>query len=423
MSTQPNPLVRRTMARRIGLGICGGVGLAAIVLSAAWLRAANFSKVGPVAYWRYPIRHVKTFEVDDSLRAELSDLRFVDQHTLSAASVESVNTTLIDLRGPSTVDHSEDVFNLLMEPTVSHADDVSTLAFVDHKLGTGLMATNGQKSRLITFGKAKANDKLMLHYWAQTASQADKQQVNEQTTLGEHPYEEELRKAYEMPQMAQPHIAMSAEGARFAIAGKTETDAKIWLAEVEQEDNNPDQPGEFVHELTVPSPVTAISYSHDGNLFATTHEDNTAYLWNTQTGKVIRPLNYTVPSPPRGNSKQQIIFSTDDSRVAMVDTSAAYLWKTDTGELLNTFTLTNEQGKNIWNRTRSVAISTDNKWIASDAGHSSKIYFWDTQSGELLRILRAAHTDAIAFSPDNTRFASGSNFADITLWELPDQLR
>ena len=297
------------MTRRIGLTMCGGVGLAAIVLGAAWLRAANVSKAGPVAYWRYPIRHVKTFEVDDSLRAELSDLRFVGQHTLSAASVESVNTTLIDLRGPSTVDHSKDVFNLLIEPTVSHADDVSTLAFVDDELGTSLMATNEQKSRLITFGKAKANDKLMLHYWAQTGSQVDEQQVNEQTTLGEHRYEAELRKAYKMPQMTQPHIAMSEEGVRFAIAGKTETDAKIWLAEVAQETNNLDQPGKFVHELTVPSPVTAISYSHDGDLFTTTHEDDTAYLWNLQTGKVIRPLNYTVPSPPRGNRKQQIIFS------------------------------------------------------------------------------------------------------------------
>ena len=411
------------MARRIGLGICGGIGLAAIVLGAAWLRAANLSKVGPVAYWRYPIRRVKTFEVDDSLRAELSDLRFVGQHTLSAASVEGVDRTLIDLRGPSTVDHSEDVFNLLIEPTVSHADDVSTLAFVDDELGTSLMATNEQKSRLITFGKAKANDKLMLHYWSQTASQANEQKASEQTTLGEYHYEAELRKAYEMPQMTQPHIAMSAEGVSFAIAGKTETGAKIWLTKVEQQDNNLDQPSEFVHELTVTSPITSLSYSHDGNLLATTHEDDNAYLWDTQTGKVIRPLNYTVPSLPRSNSKQQIIFSADDSRIAMVDTSAAYLWKTDTGELLNTFTLTNQEGTNIWNRTRSLAISTDNKWIASDAGHSSKIYFWDTRSGELLRILRSAHTDAIAFSPDNTRFASGSNFTDITLWELPDQLR
>lgn len=406
--------------RRAASAIGGTVGIAAVLLTAAWLRAAKLSKLEPLAYLRYPIRQVETVQASDAPSARLSQLNFnQDSKALFISVVES----------PDRGTNASARFSI-------EQPDIRALAFSDPKIQANLIAVDQWQSSIVALGKTGDGRQTIAHAWSYTPSSSAEGTV----------YNASLMRTYELEPVALPTVTtyqndsvgtaattriepkttakVATGGSSFAVAGTTQTGTnKIWIADKRSQGAELEKLSDFLHEITVPSPVTAITFSTDGHTFATAHENDTAYLWNTQTGNQIRPLGYEVLSPPRSKGRGTIVFGEGDRLVAMVDSSAVYLWETETGELLNTFTLTNEEGTNIWGRTRSLAISSDGQWIASDAGHTNKVYFWDTGSGELLRVLRSPNTDTLAFSPDNTHFASANEFGDVTLWKLPEQLR
>jgi WD40 repeat protein len=67
----------------------------------------------------------------------------------------------------------------------------------------------------------------------------------------------------------------------------------------------------------------------------------------------------------------------------------------------------------------SVAISPDDRWIASGGGDGG-IIIWDVDSKQMVFKLLVKHTgwvSSLCFSPDGERLASRSNDSTVIIWD------
>lgn len=180
--------------------------------------------------------------------------------------------------------------------------------------------------------------------------------------------------------------------------------------------------------------VVCSAFNQDGRLLATGSEDNTAIIWDVESGRKRWTLSghgYTARKKllhkgPEGTT----VVTWDDTgpkrcTVCFVGFSAdrkhaitgsqdgtVKLWDLTTGKEVSTV-ITQEPGFN------SVAMSPDGQYIATGVSNG-EVRFWSTSTGEILATL-PGHTDAvvcIAFSPDGGRIATGSHDKTIRLWDV-----
>ena len=109
-----------------------------------------------------------------------------------------------------------------------------------------------------------------------------------------------------------------------------------------------------------------------------------------------------------------LVFSPDGSTLASGGwDSTARLWDVRTGENLHILRDGRESGE-----FEAVAFSPNGIWLAS--GYNSNVHLWDVRIGELLEIL-VGHLGivfSVAFSPDGSRLATGSQDNTARLWDL-----
>ena len=159
--------------------------------------------------------------------------------------------------------------------------------------------------------------------------------------------------------------------------------------------------------------VYDIAFSPDGNTVASGSVDETAKLWDAQTGG----LKQTITQSDIGaaaNSVNAVAFSPNGNTLATGSRDyTVRLWDAETGVETKTFT---GHTANV----ADLAYSLDGTMLAS-AAWDTTIKFWDAYS--LLRTLnsdRAGHTDhirCIAFSSDSRTLASAGADKKIVLWD------
>ncbi|KAK6540639.1 hypothetical protein TWF694_008033 [Orbilia ellipsospora] len=197
--------------------------------------------------------------------------------------------------------------------------------------------------------------------------------------------------------------------------------------------------------------VTAIAFSPNGKLLASTSRDTTIKLWNVATGgslsKVLKGHSHWVTCVAFSVNGKQLLSGSRDKRVILWELRSKTSSKTlgrhqdrvtsvafaPEGELLAS--ASSDLTIMVWDSSgalahtlrghtdiiQSISFSADGKQLAS-ASDDKIINRWDTGSGLLLESLKG-HTgniSSVAFSPNDTHLASGSWDGTVKLWDVPN---
>jgi conflict system STAND superfamily ATPase/WD40 domain-containing protein len=153
-------------------------------------------------------------------------------------------------------------------------------------------------------------------------------------------------------------------------------------------------------------PVRTIAFSPDGKRVVTASRDNTARLWDAESGKDIAELK------GHTSSVWSAAFSPDGTRVVTAsEDGTARLWDAEGGK--ETAVL-----KGHMDRVLSAAFSPDGKRVVT-ASEDGTARLWDAGSGTAVAVLkgRAHGVNSAAFSPDGKRVATASDDGTARLWD------
>ncbi|WP_433700197.1 WD40 repeat domain-containing serine/threonine protein kinase [Nocardiopsis sp. CA-288880] len=195
-------------------------------------------------------------------------------------------------------------------------------------------------------------------------------------------------------------VAFSPDGSLLAT-GSTDETARLW-------DTNT---GEHITTLEGhEGNVTSVAFSPDGNLLATGGDDNTVRLWDTNSGE------HTTTLEEHEGNVTSVAFSPDGNLLATGSGGTARLWNTNTGE--HTTTLEGHEGN-----VTSVAFSPDGNLLATGSDDHT-VRLWDTNSGEHTTTLEKQDggVNSVAFSPNGTTLAVGGSShpidGTVQLWDI-----
>jgi uncharacterized caspase-like protein len=153
--------------------------------------------------------------------------------------------------------------------------------------------------------------------------------------------------------------------------------------------------------------IRAIAISADGQLLASGSADQTARLWNVQTGELLHLFH------GHTNLVTAVAFSPTEPILATGSgDNTIKLWDYNTGSLLGTLS-----GHSGW--VLAIAFSPNSKCLVSGSADGS-IKIWDIETQRETGSLQGhlGWVNAVAITPNGDRVVSGSHDKTIKLWQL-----
>ena len=162
-----------------------------------------------------------------------------------------------------------------------------------------------------------------------------------------------------------------------------------------------------VVKLTVPR-ILDSTFSPDGSRLAVSCADNTVRVLDAATGRERAVLRgHELPS----NGAK---FSPDGKRILTAGgkNETARIWNAETGDPIHILPGTSAVGHAIYN-------PKGDRIVTVESYPSNLLRLWDAESGRMIEAMRghANAAEAVAYSPDGSRIASGGISRTIHLWD------
>ena len=166
--------------------------------------------------------------------------------------------------------------------------------------------------------------------------------------------------------------AFSPDGKNIVTVGGT--GALVWDAEK----------GTLRMSLSPSGTVASANFSSDGKRVVTGSWDNSARIWNSQTGVPELKLPKQAADALLMGRVNSACFSPDDRYVLTAnDDGSARLWDAKTGDLVRTF---GGEGGHV-DRVTSAVFSPDGKYVVTGGGdRDKKAILWDAATGKPLQV-------------------------------------
>ncbi len=157
--------------------------------------------------------------------------------------------------------------------------------------------------------------------------------------------------------------------------------------------------------------VIAVGFATNDKYVVSGGSDNTARIWDTESGKQVKVLQHTSPVV-------NIAFSRDCKYILSASSDIIKIWDFKTGEQLKLL-------KGHIGSVESVNFSSDNKYIVSGSNDFT-IRLWCFETGKQLKLFDG-HTNTVTsviFFLDNKYLISGSGDESVKVWncETGEQL-
>jgi len=164
-------------------------------------------------------------------------------------------------------------------------------------------------------------------------------------------------------------------------------------------------------------PINQVRYAPQGQYYVTAGKDGDVKIWDTVSSRCVRQFinahsGAEVSCASFSKNSKYVLTSGKDSTTR--------LWDVGSGQLIKTY----EGAKHEQFRMQSVFTHDEGHIISGDESNNN-IVVWDTRTGVLVSSL-SGHTSvvrAVAASPIDTGFATGSEDCRVRFWNIETQER
>jgi WD40 repeat protein len=214
---------------------------------------------------------------------------------------------------------------------------------------------------------------------------------------------QEIKLVLPVGHLSQVNTAVFSPSGKFIVTTSLDNTAKVWNAET----------GALLKNLIGHEDNVSVAlYSPDGKYLLTAAQDNIIKIWNASTGEFIKQLKGRRIGPAGGIGINSFSFSPDGKKIVTASSDfTAKIWNIHSGELLYDL---QEHNSGI----ETAVFSPDGKKVLT-ASWDSTARVWDATTGRQLLVLKGhkASVETALYYPGGEKIITASGDSTCRVWD------